>query len=71
MHVQQEVGFVDILTPASQMTTVKLTRLSGYKVRFSIAKLNEEIGFSPVSIVQDRNDNNAPPRSVGLRSLLT
>jgi len=33
------------------MTIVKLTRLSGYKVRLSIAKLNEEIGFSPASIV--------------------
>jgi hypothetical protein len=45
-------------TPASEMATVTMTRLSGSETRFSIAKLIQEIRSPPASIVEDRNDNN-------------
>jgi hypothetical protein len=45
-------------TPASEMATVTMTRLSGSETRFSIAKLIQEIRDPPASIVEDRNDNN-------------
>jgi hypothetical protein len=39
-----------------------MTELIGFKTQFSIAKLIQEIGSPPASIVDDRNENNAPFR---------
>jgi len=54
-------------TPAGEMATVTMTRLSGSKTRFSIAKLIQEIRDPPANIVEDRNDNNAPFRRLEQR----
>ena len=44
------------------MTTETNVELIGFKTRFSIAKLIQEIGSLPVSIVDNRNDHNGPFR---------
>ena len=54
-------------TAAGEMATVTMKRLSGTKTRFSIALVIQEIDPPRASIVDDRNDNNAPFRRLEQR----